>query len=245
MPKIIDPTTDKESPAKHVPELVRYLKEPIKNFNTYRLESIAENQKMLKKELTKDVILKIEFICSRSAYHKLTYFLMVQDNNYSKIGQFPSLADMQTNDLKKYSKILSDQYIGELNRSIGLYAHGIGIGAFVYLRRIYENLLEIAHQKAMTKKDWDEESFINKRIDEKIRMLSNFLPSFLLENISIYGILSKGIHELDESECLSYFEYLKLGIELILDEKMAIIEKSNKIKIVKSKIGEIKSGLKK
>ncbi len=36
----------------------------------------------------------------------------------------------------------------------------------------------------------------------------------------MYSILSKGIHELSEEECLQYFKLMKIGIELILDEQL-------------------------
>jgi hypothetical protein len=62
-------------------------------------------------------------------------------------------------------------------------------------------------------------------MEEKIVLLRSHLPAFLLKNKSIYSILSNGIHELTESECLSYFEPLRVGIALILDERMEQVGK--------------------
>lgn len=45
----------------------------------------------------------------------------------------------------------------------------------------------------------------------------------------MYGVLSKGIHELSEQECLTYFEGVKLGIELILDDEIELRAKADKI----------------
>ncbi|MDI1315098.1 hypothetical protein [Prosthecobacter sp.] len=54
---------------------------------------------------------------------------------------------------------------------------------------------------------------------EKIDLLKHELPSFLVEHRSLYSILSLGIHELDEDACLTHFDVVKTGIELILDQK--------------------------
>lgn len=72
-------------------------------------------------------------------------------------------------------------------------------------------------------------------MEEKITCLSEFLPEFLVEHKHLYGILSKGVHELSEEECLGSFDIVKTGIELILDE---VIEKKKKLeKIKKFKTG--------
>jgi hypothetical protein len=59
-------------------------------------------------------------------------------------------------------------------------------------------------------------------------MLSDFLPSFLTQNKGIYSILSKGIHELAEKECMDMFPYMKICIEIILDEKIEMMERQKK-----------------
>ncbi len=62
-------------------------------------------------------------------------------------------------------------------------------------------------------------------MNEKIALLKRELPSFLVENPKLYGILSKGIHDLTESDCLANFEALKLAIMVILDEKLIASER--------------------
>ena len=60
---------------------------------------------------------------------------------------------IEENDIKKYRKILGKEKYGEFGRAVGLYTHGIGIGSYVYLRRIFENLIEEAHQtKSLSEK---------------------------------------------------------------------------------------------
>jgi len=110
--------------------------------------------------------------------------------------------------------------VKELSRAIGLSAHGVGIGAHVYLRRIFESLVEEAHQGASGESGWDEGKYQQSRMAERIKLLRSHLPSFLGANPRLYAILSKGLHELSEQECLSNFDALKLAIEVILDEKL-------------------------
>jgi hypothetical protein len=76
-------------------------------------------------------------------------------------------------------------------------------------------------------------------MDDKIKFLMDRLPSFLVQNRSIYSILSKGIHSLNEQETLEVFPAIKLGIELILDEKLEQDEKQKKIKQAEKQINII------
>jgi hypothetical protein len=44
----------------------------------------------------------------------------------------------------------------------------------------------------------------------------------------MYAILSKGIHELGEQECLDHFDVLKICIEITLDEELEKAEREKK-----------------
>lgn len=185
------------------------------------------------------------FICARNSSHKLVFITLVKNSKIIKIGQYPSIADLSITSVEKYRKILGSKY-SEFSRSIGLKAHGIGIGSFVYLRRIFEGLIEEAHQEALKKETvWDEGNYQKSRMDEKINILNGYLPVFLIENKTIYSILSKGVHELSEEECLSIFEVVKVGIELILDEKIQIVERNKKIEDAKKTLSSVNQKLKK
>jgi hypothetical protein len=185
----------------------------------------------------------VEFRCTRDDDHALFFFFQIRDAKIMKIGQYPSLADLQSGKIKKYRKILGDDKYKELIRAVGLSAPGVGIAAFVYLRRIFEGLIDDARTEAAKEEGWDDEEFQRSHVDEKILMLRDFLPSFLIENRTIYSILSKGIHSLTEEECLSYFEPLKLGIELILDEKIEQEERTKKISKTRKALDSIRSEL--
>lgn len=184
------------------------------------------------------------FYCSRNDNHKLIFYFRLHNDTITKIGQYPSLADLATIEIQKYRKVLGDELYREFNRAIGLVSHGVGIGAFVYLRRIFERLIEDAHQKSMPTEGWEEEKYQQSRMDDKIVLLKNSLPGFLVENRTLYSILSKGLHELDESICLNAFPITKVGIELILDEKLEELERAQKIKEASKDIGELHQKLK-
>jgi hypothetical protein len=165
------------------------------------------------REITKSVD------CTRKG-HILNYYFICETDYLIKVGQYPSAADIEKGDTEKYKVILGRDRLQELNRAIGLTAHGVGIGAHTYLRRIFESLVEEAHQSAKGGNAWDEEKYTQSRMAEKIKLLKGSLPDFLVENPRLYSILSSGIHELTEQTCLANFEALKLCIEVILDQKL-------------------------
>lgn len=176
--------------------------------------------------------------CTRNEKHSMVFYFMVRNGKISKVGQYPSLADLHEQDIQKYRKFLGPKYF-EFARAIGLYAHGIGIGSFVYLRRIFEDQIEKAHERAQQDSNWDETTFQGKRVHEKIALLGRFLPEVMVKNANIYSILSKGVHELTEDECLEYFTTIKSGVELILDEEIAQKEREKKIKDITDEIARI------
>lgn len=177
-------------------------------------------------------------------HYRSYYFTAKGSNVFQKVGQFPSVADFQIPQAGKYRKILGEDQYKEFTRGIGVAAHGVGIGSFVYLRRVFENLIEEAHQKAKPEaKSFSDEAYIRARMDDKIKMVKDHLPDFLVENRSLYAILSTGIHDLTEEECLQYFETVKIGIEQILDEKIIQKEKAEKAQKAREAIQKVHGNL--
>lgn len=166
---------------------------------------------------------------------KLDYYHWAHHTLYlKKVGQSPSLADMQFFDLRKYQKILKDSY-KELTRAIGLFSAGVGIGSFVYLRRILERLCEGSHQQCVKLPNWDEEKYKSSHFNERVEFLEQYgvqlLPSELAPVKSkLYSVMSKGIHEYSEKECLELFPCVQMAIELILDKRLEEIDRAAKIK---------------
>jgi hypothetical protein len=187
-----------------------------------------------------NIIFGVELRCVRDSQHRIFTFFLIDDAKLIKIGQSPSIADLSVPKTIPYRKILGNEMYKEFTKAIGLNAHGIGVGAFVYLRRIFENLLEEAHNNAKRQSTWDEDSYQRLRVDQKIPLLKDYLPTFFVENKILYAILSKGIHSLDEDECVKYFDAVRLGIELILDEKLEQQKKLEKIAQAKQAIQQIR-----
>lgn len=181
--------------------------------------------------------------CTRNQEHRIIFHFLIKNKNLIKIGQYPSIADFELTRLKKYDKILTKTQRKEFGRAIGLYSHGIGIGAFVYLRRIFKNLVELAYRDARRLLTINEDEFLKCKMDRKIKILKDYLPELLVENANIYSILSKGIHSLSEQECLKYFNTIKLGIELILEEKIKKREEEVQKKTLSREISKIKGEL--
>lgn len=180
----------------------------IENKNTDAWELIKSNFA----DITR--LMNFEFICSMDEKHHLDFTVLVNDNSFMKIGQFPSIADITFPGLDDYKHVISKQDRSELGTAIGLFANGVGAGSYVYLRRILERLVYQAKENAGDKVDND--SFENAKVADRIKMLEGYLPDILIQNTTIYGILSKGIHELSEEDCLNYFPVVKECIFQIL-----------------------------
>lgn len=212
----------------------------------YRQEGMTVNQPSIDPN-----VYRVTGQCTRENSHGQV-FLFLADQRFlfdesknprrvsyiQKIGQHPSYADLNLPKLKKYVPVLDKALLGEFNRAIGLASHDVGVGAYVYLRRVFEALIEEAHRLAVSVTGWDEELYGRSRMSERIALLKNHLPTFLVEHPEMYSLLSKGIHELSEQECLEHFDTLRIGIELILDEKLERKEKEKKIQDAKAALSK-------
>lgn len=161
-------------------------------------------------------VMVFKFFCAMNNTHHLDYIVLTYGNKMKKIGQYPSVADLTFPELKEYRKVMTREDEKELKRAIGLFSSGIGVGSFVYLRRIFERIVLIASQKAIEEEKIKEEDFVKAHFDEKVKMLKDYLPKSLVNNQVFYGIVSKGIHELSEEECLEFFPVMQSFIMMIL-----------------------------
>lgn len=202
-------------------------------FNTPQPNGGGENKPWAwtNKSIEDDTRLMVfKFVCTMDNTHHLDYIVLTYGNKMKKIGQYPSVADLSFPELKEYRKVLSKNDEKELKRAIGLYASGIGIGSYVYLRRIFERIIVTASKKAISDGKFKEEDFERAHVNEKVKMLSDYLPKSLVHNETFYGIVSKGIHELSEEDCIEYFPVMKSFIMMILRqwEKMRKDEEEEK-----------------
>lgn len=175
----------------------------------------------------------------RCSHCKQTYFFALLLNKCSeeeftimKVGQYPSFGQLSTKEIDKYRNELGNYY-NEFKCSLNCYSQGKGIAAFVYLRRILEHLIETKYKNI--KEQNSQEKFIDKL--KTIEKKETVVPEELKEvKGQIYAILSKGLHEYSEDECMELYDCVKLIVELILDKELEKIEKVKKIKDATSKI---------
>ncbi|GGY66198.1 hypothetical protein [Marinobacter zhanjiangensis] len=146
------------------------------------------------------------FSCGRNHTHKLQFLYKVQSGSHTnddgspsvtqfleKIGQYPSIAALNLPEIKKYRAVLPYEVYSDLAKGIGLAAHDVGIGSYVYLRRVFERLVEDAHIVAKHESGWDEDLYKQMRMSEKITALKSHLPQFLVSHAGLYSLLSKGL----------------------------------------------------
>jgi len=187
-------------------------------------------------------IFQRSFHCPRApkdSTHKLVFTFKVYKKKLIKIGQYPPVADLSKNEIDKYRKLGNEIY-QELNRAIGLMSHGIGVGSFVYLRRIIEkHILKPVLENLVSSGELTTSELKESDFKKKIELSKNQLPDFFVKNKKVYSILSKGIHELSENECKAYFPILRNAIEIILDDQIEKIEKDKKAKIIEKELNKI------
>lgn len=157
-----------------------------------------------------------------------------------KVSQYPSMADLQLFDIEKYRKVLGREH-GDYRRALGLYASNIGAGSLVYLRRILESIVEEVHQECKSVSGWDEERYKYLKFNEKIDLIESFDKEIIPPELQpirnkLYGVISKGVHESSEEDCIEIFPYLKDAIDIFLDAKIAKRERAEKIKVMNARI---------
>lgn len=185
------------------------------------------------------------FTCAMDESHHLDYVVVTTANEMMKIGQYPSVADLSFPQLDEYKKVLAKEDMRELRKAIGLHAHGVGIGSYVYLRRIFERIIDTAKNNAVKDGDLGHKDFDGLRLIDCIPMLKNYLPKMLVDNPNFYRIVSKGIHELSEEECNSYFPVMEEFIYMILRQWEQKRKEEEAEKRINSAISNISSDLKK
>lgn len=189
-------------------------------------------------------LMVFKFVCAMDTTHHLDYIVLTDGNKMKKIGQYPSVADLSFPELKGYKKVMTKEDEKELKRAIGLFAAGIGVGSFVYLRRIFERIIITASKQAIQEGKIEETEYNEAHVDKKIKMLSDYLPESLVKNTVFYGIVSKGIHELSEDECLTFFPVMQSFIMMILRQKETIRKEAEEEKKLSASLSNIASQIK-
>lgn len=178
------------------------------------------------------------FHCTRNAAHKVTVILLVTDAMVVKIGQHPSLADISQPHLNVYKPIIGLERVKELRKAAGLFSHGVGAGSLIYLRRTLESIVALALEDAVSSGFQLAAEFEKQRFEDRVRSLSDFLPEAFVANRKLYGVISAGVHSLDEQQCLSIFPLAIRGIEMALSEELIRREKLKRAKLFQDELAK-------
>lgn len=167
----------------------------------------------------KSFLLSFTLLCAKCKQPHY-YSVLITDGNILKIGQYPSYTSNEVQDVRKYKNLIS-KYYPELTKSINAYSQGMGVGAFVYLRRILEHLVE---SRFTGDKSW--------KFDEKFKAVEaaeQLIPEELgPAKLRIYSVLSKGVHEYTEEECMELYLVVKYVVERMLDIELEKQENKRK-----------------
>lgn len=183
-------------------------------------------------DLSERVYIK-EYVCSRNNKHIHSFYFLFNGNNLTKIGQTLSHTHLFAAETKKYRKYFPDIQ-KELFTSMKLFSEGFGVAAILYLRRIFEKLINNAAQEHINAHPQDAETLKNARMVGRIEILHDKLPNFLVQNKSMYSILSLAVHELEEDLCLEAYPFIKDSILMILDQEIdRILSRKNEETLTK------------
>lgn len=163
--------------------------------------------------------------CTR-ALHEIDFYFHVDDQTLYKVGQYPSQLEIAKGNFEHYLYVLDKLHLECLNKGLELATYGTGIGSYIYVRKVFEYLIELIHLKAKELPGWDEQKFLTSRFLDKTLMLHEHLPGYLKTNSKILQILGKSLQDLEEEECLECFNDLKHSVFIMIEE-MVLEKKIN------------------
>lgn len=180
--------------------------------------------------------------CRKERYKFCVHQLASEDTiKLQKFGELPRKQLERYKLLQKFFSDDSDCY----EKAVVCLSHGYGIAAFAYLRRIIENnilkLLDVLQEDINSSGGNIE---IEKALAElrkesptsdKIKIANNALPAYLKPDGlnplgKLYGILSDGVHQLSDQECLERADIVKECLKFLISELATRKENSSRFK---------------
>lgn len=129
----------------------------------------------------------------------------------TKIGQNVSPYEIGLPEIKKYDKFLDEFDIKEDYRKVFIHRiHGDYIAALLYLRRVFEKMINKLIDDSTDSQTPMDVKIKNLKKDNKIN------PDIEELTGSVYALMSKGIHELNNEECNELFNSLNEFVEMQL-----------------------------
>jgi hypothetical protein len=214
-------------------------------------------------QLTK-LVRSLELRCARSARHRIEFILRLApksvplvrgpagtfvsqrstEHTLVKIGQNPPHAELVAGRLTAISKFAEEIDAVELRRAVGLSSYDVAIGAFIYLRRVFERIIDRAWQRALDDGESMPDS-TSMRMTEKVNALKHHLPDIVVQNAKVYGILSRGVHELTEADCARTYPVVEKSVIAMLEDAHAHIEKQRRDKDLAADVARLSAEIEK
>jgi len=174
---------------------------------------------------------KFTCVSCRKEHHKYLVDQIVSESTIKiqKYGELPRKHLEKDKLLKKFFSGDSDNY----EKAMVCISHGYGIGSFSYLRRIIEGnifqLLDMLQEDIECSENVNEikdaiaELRKESPMSDKIKLANNALPSYLKPDGlnplgKLYQILSEGVHNLSDEECLEKATAIKECLKFLISE---------------------------
>jgi hypothetical protein len=150
----------------------------------------------------------------------------IERSVFRKLGQWPA---QRTDPDREVSKQLSDPLLDLFSKGLTSLAHGYGLGALVYFRRVVEEatsqLIDLFADRAEAAGDSQSAQEIRAaknapHMEERLKVAGDALPTALRPGgvnplTVLYAHYSRGIHGLNDNECLAVAQQLRFALEYI------------------------------
>ena len=181
------------------------------------------------------------FTCTNNESHvyKMSILLAIKSDKLiiQKVGQYPEATILGKFDGERYKNILrriNDSYCDYKNAEKS-YKYGLHSGAYVYLRRVYENMINY-----YISKNKDKDTPIFKSTEEKINYIKNCFDEKIRDYLNpLYSALSCGIHVMKDSECEENYKHLKTVLDIQLQYMKSNDEIEEKVRESSKALSEL------
>ena len=161
-----------------------------------------------------------ELACTRAG-HKVIFHFQVEEQQLLKVGQYPSIAAIHYGELLHYADALGEQGLHDLHHADALSANSNSLGAYIYLRKLFETQLQMAYVQAQARPGWQAPGYADASIAAKVALLAQHLPAYLVQHPALYALLDLPVTELTEATCHRHYEALKTAVLLMADATLA------------------------
>lgn len=183
--------------------------------------------------------------CNSYQIHFFLHFQLEKDKSgeiqktvIQKVGQLPTVEDTLDADLEKWLKAKDKDLYKKGMRSE---AHGFGIGAFGYFRRILENNIGNILDEIDTITDSQElknaiaEAKKQHNAADRLDIIKDHVPASLMPNgqnvfTILYKALSKGLHQDSDEDCLGAATNIRVCLTFLIKKINSAKEEAESVK---------------